>query len=39
MTHLERFRSMYDYSVNFCSLSICGCIWVMLSDIIVRSSA
>ena len=39
MAHLERFRSMWDHSANFCNLSICGCMWFMLSDMIARSSA
>ena len=39
MAHLARFRSMCDHSTNFCSLSICGCMCFILSDIIVRSSA
>ena len=39
MTHLERFRSMWDHSADFCNLNICGCMWFMLSDRIAKSSA
>ena len=39
ITHFERFRSIYDQSANFCSLFIYGCMYCMLSVIIIRSSA
>ena len=39
MTHFKRFKSMYDHSVNFCNLSICGWMCCMLSVRIARSLA
>jgi len=39
IAHLDRLRSRWAHSENFCSLLICGCICVMLSVMMARSSA